>query len=233
MQHPIHTTTALLSLSAALFLSSCATSVVQTKQSQASLSPAQAVEAFKQVNDRFVSGHGKHRDLQAQARKTAAGQYPFAAVLGCIDSRASNEIIFDQGIGDIFSARVAGNVLNDDLLGSLEYAAAKAGAKAIVVVGHTGCGAVGGACANVKLGHVTGLVDKIKPSVRKVLADPHAAHQGPAFENRVAEENVKYVTQLIRQRSTILRDLERQGKLQITAGIYHLDTGKVEFFDRN
>ncbi|MEI6537501.1 MAG: carbonic anhydrase, partial [Verrucomicrobiaceae bacterium] len=162
-------------------LSSCASSKVQTKESQAAITPAQALKSLQDGNARFASGHSKKNNLPDQVKATAGGQHPIAAVLGCIDSRASHELIFDQGIGDIFSARVAGNVLNDDLLGSLEFATAKSGAKAILVLGHTRCGAVIGACQNAKLGHVTGLLEKIKPAVRQVTADPKCEHSGPAF----------------------------------------------------
>jgi len=220
-----------LTLLAAAVQIGCATSKVQTKESQTAMTPQQAVTALKQGNARFASGHSIHRDLMAQARKTSSGQYPIAAVLGCIDSRASNELIFDQGLGDIFSARVAGNVINNDVLGSLEFATAKSGAKAIVVMGHTRCGAVIGACANAKLGHVTGLLEKIKPAVRKVSADAKGETSGPAFEDRVAAENVQQVIASIRTQSPILAKLERDGKLVITGGLYHLDTGLVEFFN--
>jgi carbonic anhydrase len=219
-----------LALVTSQIFTSCASSVVQTKASQAAISPAEALGELKAGNARFVAGQGRKRDALAQSKKTAAGQYPIAAILGCIDSRGSNEIIFDQGIGDIFSARVAGNILNDDLLGSLEFATAKAGAKVIFVVGHTRCGAVSGACQHVKLGHVTGLLEKIQPAVRKVSLSGHAGTHGPEFEDLVSAENVKQVVAQIRAQSSIIRDLEHQGKLVIAGGLYHLNTGKVEFF---
>ena len=230
MNKQIHQALTLLAVST---LMSCASSKVQTKESQAAITPQQAVAALKQGNERFAAGHSLHRDLVAQAKQTASGQHPIAAVLGCIDSRASNELIFDQGIGDIFSCRVAGNVLNDDVLGSLEFATAKAGSKAIVVVGHTRCGAVGGACANAKLGHVTGLLEKIKPAVAKAAAAPGIQHSGPAFEDHVAAENVKLVVAAILARSPILAKLEHEGKLVVVGGLYHLDNGRVEFFSPN
>jgi carbonic anhydrase len=222
-----------LTLLAASTLISCSSTKVQTKESQAAITPQQAVAALKQGNERFAAGHSQHRDLVSQAKQTASGQHPIAAVLGCIDSRASNELIFDQGIGDIFSCRVAGNVLNDDVLGSLEFATAKAGAKAIVVVGHTRCGAVSGACSNAKLGHVTGLLEKIKPAVAKVAAAPGTEHSGQAFEDHVAAENVKLVVAAILARSPILAKLEHEGKLVVVGGLYHLDNGRVEFFSPN
>jgi carbonic anhydrase len=221
----------LLAIITTLSLTGCATSVVQTKQTQSSITPEHAITELREGNARFASGKSRHRDLVAQSKKSATGQYPFAAVLGCIDSRASNEIVFDQGIGDIFSARVAGNVLNDDMLGSLEFATAKAGAKAILVLGHTRCGAVGGACGNVHLGHVTGLVEKIKPAVRKAKLDGQAQASGPAFEDLVSAENVKLVVSQIRSKSSLIRDLEKQHKLVVRGALYHLDTGKVEFFE--
>lgn len=215
----------------AISLMSCATSTVQTKTSQAATTPQQALKSLQDGNARFAAGRSKNHNLVAQAEKTSTGQYPVAAVLGCIDSRASNELIFDQGIGDIFSARVAGNVLNDDLLGSLEFATVKAGAKAIVVVGHTRCGAVGGACSHAKLGHVTGLLDRIQPAVRKVSATSKAAKNSPAFEDEVAAENVRLVVSQIRAQSPLIKNLEREGKLVIAGGIYHLNTRKVEFLN--
>lgn len=216
---------------AAFSLVSCATSTVQTKTTQAATTPQQALKSLQEGNARFAASRGKHHDLVAQAEKTSTGQYPIAAVLGCIDSRASNELIFDQGIGDIFSARVAGNVLNDDLLASLEFATVKAGAKAIVVVGHTRCGAVSGACNHAKLGHVTALLDKIQPAVRAVSAKSKAAKNSPEFEDEVAAQNVRLVVSQIRSRSPLIKNLEREGKLLIAGGIYHLDTRKVEFFN--
>ncbi len=219
----------IIAIVAAVSLTGCATSVVQTKESQASITPEQAISKLREGNARFVARKSRHRDLVAQSRKTATGQFPFAVVLGCIDSRSSNEIILDQGIGDIFSARVAGNVLNDDLLGSLEFATAKAGAKAILVLGHTRCGAVGGACHNAQLGHVTGLLEKIKPAVRKVSRSGHSEKEGPVFEDLVAAENVRQVVSQIRARSSIVRDLEAQGKLVVRGALYHLETGKVKF----
>lgn len=211
-------------------LTSCATSVVSTKATQAATTPEQAISRLKEGNSRFVAGNSQNLDHLAQLKKTAKGQAPIAAVLSCIDSRTSSEIIFDQGIGDIFNARVAGNVLNDDLLGSLEFATAKAGAKAILVVGHTSCGAVSGACADAKIGHVTGLLAKIKPAVQTASRGGGAGKGDTGFEDRVAAENVKMVVSQIRSRSSLIRDLERQGKLTIQGSLHHLDTGKVDFF---
>lgn len=216
---------------AAATLASCTTSVVQTRESQAATTPSAALESLRAGNVRFASGHSLKRDLPAQSRKTAGGQHPIAAVLGCIDSRASHELVFDQGIGDIFSTRVAGNVVNPDVLGSLEFATAKAGAKAVVVLGHTRCGAVSGACSDARLGHVTGLLEKIKPAVRKVSRNPSHVHSGSAFEDLVTVENVRLVVSQLRSQSPVLADLEKRGKLVIRGAVYHLDTGRVEFLD--
>jgi len=216
---------------AAASLVSCATSGVQTKASQASTTPQQALQSLKEGNARFAAGRSRHHDLRAQAEKTSTGQFPIAAVLGCMDSRASNELIFDQGIGDIFSARVAGNVLNNDLLGSLEFATVKAGAKAIVVVGHTRCGAVAGACSRAKLDHLTRLLDKIQPAVSKVSKSSVGMKSRPAFEDEVSAENVRQVVSQIRAQSPLIRKLEKNGKLIIVGGLYHLDTRKVEYLN--
>jgi len=216
---------------AAVSLVSCATSTVQTKSAQAATTPQQALKALQDGNVRFAEVRSKHHDLVAQAAKTSNAQYPIAAVLGCIDSRTSHELIFDQGIGDIFSARVAGNIINNDLLGSLEFATVKSGAKAIVVLGHTHCGAVGGACSNAQLGHVTGLLDKIQPAVRKVSAKSRSAKGSPEFQDEVTAENVRLVVSQIRAQSPLIKRLEREGKLIIVGGVYHLDTRKVEFLN--
>lgn len=218
----------LTGLFAVACLASCSTSVVQTKETQSATTPAQAIETLRAGNERFSTGHSRKRDLVAQVRSTSGGQHPIAAVLGCIDSRVSPELIFDQGIGDLFGARVAGNVLNADVLGSLEFATAKSGAKAIVVLGHTRCGAVAGACSNADLGHLTGLLEKIKPAVRKVSA---SSPRGVGFEDRVAAEHVRDVVSDIRTQSPIIRKLEQQGKLTVRGAIYHLDTGRVEFLN--
>lgn len=220
----------IIALLALASLTNCATSGVYVKATQAATTPEQAINRLREGNARFVAGKSQNLDHLAQAKKTAGAQAPIAAVLSCIDSRTSSEIIFDQGIGAIFNARVAGNVLNDDLLGSLEFATAKAGAKAILVVGHTSCGAVSGACADAKIGHVTGLLAKIKPAVQTTSRGGRAGKADAGFEDRVAAENVKMVVSQIRSRSSIIRDLERQGKLTIQGGLHHLDTGKVEFF---
>ncbi len=203
----------------------------QTKDSQAALTPAEALEKLKAGNQRFASGQPLKRDLAAQRAATAAGQFPSAVVLSCLDSRCSSEQVFDQGIGDIFNARVAGNVLNDDILGSMEFACKAAGAKLIAVVGHSKCGAVKGACAQVKLGNLTGLLDKIQPAVASTLT--LAAGEQPTYAqvDAVAVANVKLVMQQISDRSPLLGEMAKQGQIKIVGGMYDLDTGVVKFLD--
>lgn len=203
---------------------------VQTKESQAALTPAQAFDKLKAGNERFVAGQPVKRDLAAQRSTTAAGQFPYAVVLSCLDSRTSTEQVFDQGIGDVFNARVAGNILNDDILGSMEFACKAAGAKLIAVVGHTKCGAVKGACAKVELGNLTGLLNKIQPAVSSVSL--HAGEKPTdAQVDAVAIANVKLVMQQINERSPILADMAKQGQIKIVGGMYDLETGVVKFLD--
>lgn len=200
-----------------------------TKEVQSALTPAQALERLKAGNGRFVSGQSLPRDLAAERAATASGQYPFAVVLSCLDSRTSSELIFDQGIGDVFNARVAGNVLNDDILGSMEFACKAAGAKLIAVVGHSKCGAVKGASGGVELGHLTGLLAKIKPAADAVPTTGDKTDY--AHVDAVARENVKLVVAQITERSPILAELVRDGKVALVGGMYDLDSGKVTFLE--
>jgi len=204
-------------------------SVPPTKSTQEAMTPAVALAQLKTGNARFVAGKPAHRDLAAERAATAAGQYPFAVVLSCIDSRTSSELIFDQGLGDIFNARIAGNVLNDDILGSMEFACQAAGAKLIAVVGHTKCGAVKGACAGVELGNLTGVLAKIKPADAAVPAANDKSSY--AHVDAVALENVKLVLAQIKERSPILAGLIREGKVGLVGGMYDLESGKVKFLD--
>jgi len=210
-----------------------AVSAVQTRDSQAAMTPAAALAELKAGNARFVAGRPLHRDFPAQVKATAGGQYPFAVVLSCLDSRQPGEIVFDQGVGDIFSARVAGNVLDDDILGSLEFACKVSGAKLIAVIGHSNCGAIKGAVDDVELGNLTGLLAKIKPAIDAVPAavQPRTT-KNYEFVNAVSEANVKLVLQQIRERSPILRELLDQGKIGMVGGMYDLSTGLVEFYDK-
>lgn len=204
---------------------------VQTKQSQAAITPGEALEKLKAGNQRFMEGRGQPLDLVAQRQATAAAQYPFAVVLSCVDSRCSSEQVFDQGIGDIFSARVAGNVLNDDLLGSMEFACKAAGAKLIAVVGHSSCGAVKGACAHVEMGNLTGLLQKIEPAVTATLGGAVKSKITPEQIDAVAEANVRLVLSQIRERSPILEGMIQDGQIELVGGMYDLETGRVTFFE--
>jgi carbonic anhydrase len=206
---------------------------VITKEAQAAITPPQALDMLKEGNDRFLHGRMRHRDYTAKVRLTSEGQYPFAVVLGCLDSRQSAEILFDQGIGDIFVARVAGNVLNDDILASLEFAAKVAGAKLIAVIGHSNCGAIKGAIDDVELEHLTGLLNKIKPAVQAagVPGEKHTS-KDLAFVDQVAAENAKQVAAQIRERSQTLRALIDAGKLKLVSGMYDISTGQVSFSEQ-
>ena len=208
-----------------------ATAPPPTSQSeQAALKPAQALEKLVTGNARFVAGQPAPRDWPTARAQTAAAQFPYAVVLSCIDSRASSEVIFDQGFGDIFNARLAGNVLDADVLGSMEFACKLTGAKLIAVVGHSHCGAIKGACSGAKLGHLTGLLDKIQPAVVAARAQhPKAAPGDPEFVEAVAEENVRLVLRQIREQSPVLRELIEAGTVGLVGGLYDLETGKVRF----
>jgi len=219
----------------ALFVTRCAPAPESisptTKAEQSALTPEQALERLQTGNARYVKDQPNYRNWRQQRAQTADGQYPFAVVLSCIDSRAGSEIIFDQGLGDIFNARVAGNVLDDEILGSMEFACKIAGAKLIAVVGHSHCGAVKGACNGAQLGHLTGLLEKIQPSVAEAKVKmPGAPATDGKFIEAVAELNVHHVLQQIREQSPVLRELIDSGKLGLVGGLYDLDSGKVEFF---
>ncbi len=199
------------------------------KEAQQALTPASALEILKRGNSRFVNNLKANRDLLQQANATVAGQFPFAVILSCIDSRTSVELIFDQGLGDVFSIRVAGNIINDDILGSMEFACKLAGSKLIVVLGHSHCGAIKGACDDVQLEHLTGLLDKIKPSVETVRNN--ASHSGENnLVQQVAEENVQTTVVQIMQNSHILNEMITQGEIGIVGGMYDLESGQVTFF---
>lgn len=198
---------------------------VQTRESQAAMTPSTALERLQAGNARFAANATKQRDWSAKVVATASGQFPFAAILACMDSRAPIEIVFDQGIGDVFGVRVAGNVVNDDELGSLEYAA-KVGTKLIVVLGHTSCGAVKGALDRVQLGNLTGLLAKIHPAVE--AAGCSDAKDG-ACVTRVAEKNVRQSMKDIRERSPYLAKYLDEGQIGLVGGMYDVATGRVTF----
>lgn len=199
-----------------------------TREERDKLTPDQVIEMLERGNERFRTGKMQTHDYLAQKRATAGGQYPAAAILSCIDSRAPAEIVLDAGIGDTFNARIAGNIANDDLLGSLEFACAAAGAKLVLVMGHTACGAVKGAIDDVELGHLTALLGKIKPAVAATTFTGARTSKNDAFVDAVAATNVRRTVDDIRARSTVLAGLEKDGKIKIVASMYHLVGGRVE-----
>jgi carbonic anhydrase len=203
---------------------------VQTAETQAAMSPKEALAELSAGNGRFVAGTSRARHLQGEVAATAEHQYPFAVIVSCLDSRVPVEMVFDQGIGDVFNARVAGNVLNDDIVGSLEFACKVSGAKLIVVLGHSSCGAIKGAIDDVNLGKLSGLLEKIKPAEEKVPQNvqPRTA-KNKEFVQDVADENVRLVMQQIREQSPILREMLDAGKIGLAGGMYDLATGKVRF----
>jgi len=206
----------------------------QTAESQSKLSPKEAIQLLKEGNKRFVNREMRERDLMAQVEETSKGQFPFACIVGCIDSRVPATTVFDQGIGSLFIATVAGNIINEDILGSLEFGCAAAGSKAIVVLGHTSCGAVKGACDSVELGNLTSLLSKINASVKETVEpnDPTMRNSSNLlFVNEVAKNNVLRSVENIRVKSNVLRRLEEEGKITIVGAMYDVGTGKVSFLD--
>ena len=200
---------------------------VQTKESQAATTPSRALELLREGNARFVSGKGVARNWKEQVAATAPGQHPYAAVLSCMDSRVPTEIVLDQGIGDVFSLRVAGNVVDTDVLGSLEYAAKVVGVKLILVLGHSDCGAVKGAIDGVELGNLTSLLAKIRPAVAS--AGPAGTSKDKAFVDRVAERNVRLSIQHIREGSPLVKEMVDSGKVGLAGAMYDMTTGRVTF----
>jgi carbonic anhydrase len=200
-----------------------------TKDERDRMTPEQVIAELKKGNERFRAGKPLPHDYVGQQSSSAAGQYPAAVVLGCIDSRAPAEILFDVGIGDTFNGRIAGNVVNDDLLGSMEFACAVAGAKAVVVFGHTACGAVKGAIDDVELGNLTGLLARIKPAITATKFDGEKSSKNPAYVDAVAKTNVVVTLDAIRRRSPILADLEKKGAIRVAGAMYDLTTGRVDF----
>jgi SulP family sulfate permease len=205
-----------------------------TKEVRDLLSPSQAVQMLKDGNQRFINNLKLNRNLLQQINETSEQQHPFAFVLSCIDSRTSAELIFDQGLGDIFSCRIAGNILNDDILGSMEFACAVAGAKTIMILGHSGCGAIKGACDHVEMGKLTGLLRKIKPSVKAAklikTTDKSSNFDDLHFIEKVSAINVQRVAKQIVKDSKILSDLQKRGEIAIISGMYDVGTGVVEFY---
>ena len=207
-----------------------------TFETQDSLTPADALQILKEGNARFGANLKANRNLLQQVNETLDGQFPFAAVLSCIDSRTSAELIFDQGLGDIFSIRIAGNFLNDDILGSLEFSCGVAGAKLIVVLGHSRCGAIMGACDGLELGHLTGMLRKILPAVDAVEKPIDHALRTSAneeFVEAVAAENVRRAVKAIPERSSVLSELKSAGAIDVVGGFYDVSTGMVEFLSND
>lgn len=195
-----------------------------TKEIQDSITPNRAVEMLKEGNQRFLGKNVQDRDLHIQVQNTSDGQFPYAVVLSCIDSRVPVELVFDQGVGDIFSARVAGNIINEDILGSIEYACGVAGSKAILVLGHTKCGAVTSACKGVELGNITALLSKVKPAIANIKQ-----RDGEVEVEEVTKANVHQSIKEIREKSSILADLETEGKIKIVGAVYHVEDGRVTY----
>lgn len=202
-----------------------------TKGKQQEMTPQEALERLQEGNQRFVDNKMKNRQLLIQAYKTATGQHPIAVVLNCIDSRTPPEMVFDQGIGDIFAIRIAGNIINNDILGSMEFGTQITGAKLIAVVGHTSCGAVRGACQNAELGHLTALLNKIKPAVTEAKSQTKLSDCSDSkLINQAAEDNVKKAIQQIKEQSPVIAKLVANNKVIIVGGVQDIKTGAVKFF---
>ena len=202
------------------------------KEMQEAINPSMAIEILKEGNKRFVNNLKVNRNLLQQANETSDGQHPFAVILSCIDSRTSAELIFDQGLGDIFSVRIAGNIINEDILGSMEFACKVAGSKIIVVLGHTKCGAVKGACDHVEMGNLTALLSKIQPAVHDEKTELENRNSGNSvFVEKVALINVKRTVHAIMERSPILKEMIEKGEVGIVGGTHDITTGLVVFYD--
>ena len=204
-----------------------------TKETQSKMTPESSLQNLREGNKRFQENVRLSRNLVQQVRETASGQYPYATVLSCIDSRVSSELIFDQGMGDLFSIRIAGNFVNEDILGSMEFACKLAGTKVIVVLGHTACGAVKGACDDAKLGNLTALISKLKPAVEAVTepVDTSKRNSGNIdFVNNVAEKNVYMTIENIREKSPVLKEMEDNGEIKIIGAMYDIKDGSVTFY---
>ena len=203
--------------------------ITLTKKKRDKLTPKEAINYLKEGNNRFVTNLKVNRNLLQQVNDTSDGQYPFAFILSCIDSRTSAELIFDQGLGDIFSCRIAGNILNEDILGSMEFACKVAGAKLIMVLGHTECGAIKGACDHIKMGNLTKLLKKIKPAV-KIAESSKNKYRNENIVDEVSSLNVKEVMKQIPKKSKIIQDLVKKNKIALIGGMYDVSSGKVDFY---
>jgi carbonic anhydrase len=205
-----------------------------TRETQATMTPQKSLQFLKEGNQRFQNNLKANRNLLEQVNDTSDGQFPFATILSCIDSRVSAELVFDQGLGDIFSVRIAGNFVNEDILGSMEFACKLAGTKLIVVLGHTSCGAVKGACDNAKMGNLTKLIEKITPAVDAVTEPQDAKLRNSSnleFVDSVAVKNVQLTIDRIHKESPILTEMEKNGEIMIIGAMYDINTGEVTFFE--
>ncbi len=203
-----------------------------TKEMQAQVSPAKAIELLREGNKRFVNNLKINRNLLQQVNETSDGQHPFAFILSCIDSRTSAELIFDQGLGDIFSCRIAGNILNEDILGSMEFACKVAGSKVVVVLGHTKCGAIKGACDNVQLGNLSILLNKVTPAIEaEVSTKQNRTSSNHEFVENVAVLNVRQTLRQIPAKSPVIAELVEKGEIALIGGMYNVETGVVEFYE--
>lgn len=203
-----------------------------TKETQASMTPEKALQFLKEGNVRFQNNLQANRNLLQQVNETKDGQFPFATILSCIDSRVSAELVFDQGLGDIFSIRIAGNFVNQDILGSMEFACKLAGTKLIVVLGHTSCGAVKGACDHARLGNLTMLINKIEPAVyatKEPKEESLRTSQNLEFVDAVATNNVHMTIENIRSQSVVLKEMEEHGEIKVVGAMYDITDGQVHF----
>ena len=203
-----------------------------SKEQLKDLAPEKAYQILRDGNERFVRNLKSNRDLLQQVNETKEGQFPFATILSCMDSRTSAELIFDQGLGDIFSIRIAGNILNEDIIGSMEFATKVVGTKIILVLGHTKCGAIVGACNGVELGSLTKVLEKVKPAIEaEKTTSENRNGSNVDFVNKVTEHNVNLTIARIKKESSIISELVNEGALKIAGGVYNVETGKVTFFE--
>ncbi|MBW2938556.1 carbonic anhydrase [Aureisphaera sp. CAU 1614] len=205
-----------------------------TRETQATMTPQKSLQYLKEGNERFQNNLKANRNLLEQVNDTSDGQFPFATILSCIDSRVSAELVFDQGLGDIFSVRIAGNFVNEDILGSMEFACKLAGTKLIVVLGHTACGAVKGACDHAEMGNLTKLIQKITPAVNAVTEPKDESLRNSAnaeFVDAVSEKNVQLTIDRIHAESPILTEMEKNGEILIVGAMYDINNGAVTFFE--
>ena len=205
-----------------------------TRETQATMTPQKSLQYLKEGNERFQNNLKANRNLLEQVNDTSDGQFPFATILSCIDSRVSAELVFDQGLGDIFSVRIAGNFVNEDILGSMEFACKLAGTKLIVVLGHTSCGAVKGACDDAKMGNLTKLIEKITPAVNAVAEPKDLSLRNSSnleFVDTVAEKNVQLTIDRIHKESPILSEMEKNREILIIGAMYDINNGEVTFFE--